>query len=160
MLSWTGFATGDSYATTAFSTRTAIPDLRTGDLVTSMEQVPLTIDGVRHHSPDVNYGGVTFETPLAETRSMDDRAAWPDEGTLAYALPGAQGRASDIRTVPADGRAAPPYRRPGRLVTGRAAVSAARPPGPERPKGCPVNDLRVASGMAGCRAACSLIRRG
>ncbi|MEU9015509.1 hypothetical protein AB0D12_38625 [Streptomyces sp. NPDC048479] len=60
MLSWTMFASGDSYATSAFSTRTSILDLRTGYLVKSMEQIPLTIDGRRHHAPDVNYWGVTF----------------------------------------------------------------------------------------------------
>ncbi|MFE4330812.1 TolB family protein [Streptomyces sp. NPDC056831] len=180
MLSWTVFATGDSYATTAFSTRTAVLDLRTGYLIKSMEEIPLTIDGVRHHAPDVNYWGVTFarddnrfyatvstegrtylvegnmrdwsaralrqnaecpslspdntriafkkkvsddpaapwrlyvldlrtmrETPLAETRSVDDQAAWLDDGTVAYALPGAAGRTSDIWTVPADGTGAP-----------------------------------------------------
>lgn len=57
MLSWTVFATGDSYATTAFSTRTAVLDLRTGYLIKSMEEIPLTIDGVRYHAPDVNYWG-------------------------------------------------------------------------------------------------------
>ncbi|MFC9622728.1 TolB family protein [Streptomyces sp. NPDC056930] len=180
MLSWTVFATGDSYATTAFSTRTAVLDLRSGYLIKSMEEIPLTIDGVRYHAPDVNYWGVTFarddnrfyatvstkgrtylvegnmrdwsakalrqnaecpslspdntriafkkkvsdnpaapwrlyvldlrtmrETPLAETRSVDDQAAWLDDGTVAYALPGADGRASDIWTVPADGTGAP-----------------------------------------------------
>ncbi|MFF3398489.1 TolB family protein [Streptomyces sp. NPDC002659] len=60
MLSWTMFASGDSYATSAFSTRTSILDLRTGYLVKSMEQIPLTIEGRRHHAPDVNYWGVTF----------------------------------------------------------------------------------------------------
>ncbi len=60
MLSWTTFATGDSYATSAFSTRTAILDLRTGYLVKNMEQIPLLIDGRRHHAPDVNYWGVSF----------------------------------------------------------------------------------------------------
>ncbi|MFH8476014.1 TolB family protein [Streptomyces sp. NPDC018000] len=180
MLSWTVFATGDSYATTAFSTRTAVLDLRTGYLIKSIEDIPLTIDGARYHAPDVNYWGVTFarddnrfyatvstkgrtylvagsmrdwsakalrqnaecpslspdnnriafkkkvsddpaapwrlyvldlrtmrETPLAETRSVDDQAAWLDDGTVAYALPGAAGRASDIWTVPADGTGAP-----------------------------------------------------
>ncbi|MFG2712892.1 TolB family protein [Streptomyces goshikiensis] len=186
MLSWTVFATGDSYATSSFSTRTAILDLRTGYLVTSMEQIPLTIDGVRHHAPDVNYWGVTFarddnrfyatvstkgrthlvegdmahwsakalrenaecpslspdntrlafkkkvsddpaapwrlyvldlgsmrERPLAETRGVDDQAAWLDDGTLAYALPGEDGRAGDIWTVPADGTGAPRLAVPG-----------------------------------------------
>ncbi|MGW5777085.1 TolB family protein [Streptomyces sp. NPDC003863] len=60
MLSWTMFATGDSYARSAFSTRTSILDLRTGYLVKSIEQIPLTLDGRRHHAPDVNYWGVSF----------------------------------------------------------------------------------------------------
>ncbi|MFI8101198.1 hypothetical protein [Streptomyces sp. NPDC086023] len=60
VLAWTTFASGDSYATSAFSTRTSILDLRTGYLVKNMEQIPLTLDGRRHHAPDVNYWGVTF----------------------------------------------------------------------------------------------------
>lgn len=60
MLSWTTFATGDSYAGNAFSTRTSILDLRTGYLVKNMEQIPLTLAGRRHHAPDVNYWGVSF----------------------------------------------------------------------------------------------------
>lgn len=180
MLAWTVFATGDSYSTTGFSTRTAVLDLRTGYLVKSMEEIPLTIDGVRYHAPDLNYWGVSFarddnrfyatvstkgntylvegnmkdwsakalrqnvecpslspdntriafkkkvsddpaapwrlyvldlrtmtETPLAETRSVDDQAAWTDDGEVSYGLPGADGRASDIWTVPADGTGAP-----------------------------------------------------
>ncbi|MGW2110535.1 TolB family protein [Streptomyces sp. NPDC001948] len=180
MLSWTVFATGDSYATTSFSTRTAILDQRTGYLIKSMENIQLTIDGARYHAPDVNYWGVSFarddnrfyatvstkgrtylvegnmrdwtakalrqnvecpslspdntrlafkkkvsddaaapwrlyvldlrtmrETPLAEEHGVDDQAAWLDDGTLAYALPGAGGRGSDIWTVPADGTGEP-----------------------------------------------------
>nr|WSX48149.1 hypothetical protein OG409_03800 [Streptomyces sp. NBC_00974] len=186
MLAWTVFATGDSYSTTAFSTRTAILDLNTGYLVKSLEEIPLTIDGARYHAPDVNYWGVSFarddnrfyatvsskgntylvegnmkdwsaktlrqnvecpslspdntrlafkkkvsddpaapwrlyvldlatlrETPLAETRSVDDQASWTDDSTVAYALPGADGRASDIWTVPADGTGAPGLAVPG-----------------------------------------------
>ncbi len=60
LLSWTTFTTGDSYNTSAFSTRTSILDLRTGYLVKSMEQIPLTLDGARHHDSDVNYWGVSF----------------------------------------------------------------------------------------------------
>lgn len=60
LLSWTTFTTGDSYSTAAFSTRTSILDLRTGYLIKSMEQIPLTVDGARHHDSDVNYWGVSF----------------------------------------------------------------------------------------------------
>ncbi|WP_335936233.1 TolB family protein [Streptomyces sp. PTD5-9] len=194
MLSWTVFATGDSYATTAFSTRTAVLDLRTGYLVKSIEDIPLTIDGARYHAPDVNYWGVSFarddnrfyatvstkgrtylvegdrekwsakalrqnvecpslspddtrlafkkkvsddpaapwrlyvldlrtmrETPLAETRGVDDQAAWLDDRTVAYALPGAEGRRSDVWTVPADGTGAPRL-----AVTGGSSPAAVR----------------------------------
>ncbi|OKI01313.1 hypothetical protein A6A06_16695 [Streptomyces sp. CB02923] len=188
MLSWTMFATGDSYATTSFSTRTSILDTRTGYLIKNMEEIPLTLDGRRYHSPDVNYWGVTFarddnrfyatvstkgrthlvegdmrrwaartlrenvecpslspdntrlafkkrvregardpwrlyvldlrtmrEHPLAEQRSVDDQAAWLDDRTLGYALPGSGGQSggrkgSDIWTVPADGTGAPVLR--------------------------------------------------
>ncbi|WP_327280637.1 TolB family protein [Streptomyces sp. NBC_01205] len=186
VLSWTVFATGDSYATTAFSTRTSILDLRTGYLIKSMEEIPLTIDGTRYHAPDVNYWGVTFarddnrfyatvssrgrthlvegdlrnwsakalrenvecpslspdntriafkkkvsddpaapwrlyvldladmrEHPLSETRSVDDQAAWLDDGTVGYALPGREGRADDIWSVPADGTGEPHLLIPG-----------------------------------------------
>ncbi|MEU8778133.1 hypothetical protein [Streptomyces sp. NPDC048606] len=185
VLSWTTFATGDSYATTGFSTRTSILDLRTGYLIKSMEEIPLTIDGARHHAPDVNYWGVTFasddnrfyatvstkgrthlvegdlrawsakalrvnvecpslspdgtrvafkkkvtdgpapwrlyvldladlrEHPLAEPRGVDDQAAWLDDGTIGYALPGEGGRVSDVWSVPADGTGAPRLLVPG-----------------------------------------------
>ncbi|MFF0746885.1 hypothetical protein ACFYVL_41530 [Streptomyces sp. NPDC004111] len=186
LLSWTTFATGDSYATSAFSTRTGILDLRTGSLVKSVEEIPLTIDGARYHSPDVNYWGVNFarddnrfyatvsskgstylvegdlrkwsakalrknvecpslspdntriafkkkvsddpkapwrlyvlnladlrEHPLAETRSVDDQAAWLDDSTIGYALPGEDGRKSDIWSAPADGTGSPRLTVPG-----------------------------------------------
>ncbi|BFV55192.1 PD40 domain-containing protein [Kitasatospora sp. CMC57] len=186
MLAWTMFATGDSYATSAFSTRTSILDLNTGYLIKSMEQIPLTIDGARYHAPDINYWGVTFarddnrfyatastngrtylvegdlaawsatalrenvecpslspdnsriafkkrvsegtdspwrlyvldlrtmtEQPLAESRSVDDQAAWLDDSTVAYALPNADGRTTDLWSVPANGAGTPRLAVPG-----------------------------------------------
>ncbi|MER6080438.1 TolB-like translocation protein [Streptomyces sp. NPDC001833] len=41
------------------------------------------------------------ETPLAETRSVDDQAVWKDRHTLVYALPGDYG--ADLYQIPADG---------------------------------------------------------
>ncbi|MFD4633400.1 hypothetical protein ACFVYR_33985 [Streptomyces sp. NPDC058284] len=194
MLSWTMFATGDSYAGSSFSTRTSILDTRTGYLIKNMEEIPLTLDGRRYHAPDVNYWGVTFadddnrfyatvstkgstylvrgdmrkwaatalrrnvecpslspdntrlafkkrvrkgtrdpwrlyvldlrtmrERPLAERRSVDDQAAWLDDDTLAYALPGEDGRKQDIWTTPADGSGRPALR-----VRGGSSPAAVR----------------------------------
>lgn len=174
MVSWTVFVSGDSYATTAFSTRTGILDTKSGYLIKSMESIQLYLDGRRYHSPDVNFWGVTFtnddntfyatmstkgqtylvtgdmrawkaktlrtnvecpslsldgdrlvfkkrvregadnpwrlhtlnlttmqETPLAETKSVDDQAAWLDTKTVAYTLNG------DVWSVPADGTGKP-----------------------------------------------------
>ncbi|MFE0176478.1 TolB family protein [Streptomyces sp. NPDC059002] len=194
MLSWTMFATGDSYAGSSFSTRTSILDTRTGYLIKNMEEIPLTIDGRRYHAPDVNYWGVTFakddnlfyatvstkgrtylvrgdmkkwsatalrqnvecpslspdntriafkkrvrkgtsdpwrlyvldlrtmrERPLAERDSVDDQAAWLDDGTVAYALPGRDGRKQDIWSTPADGTGRPTLR-----VRGGSSPAAVR----------------------------------
>jgi hypothetical protein len=45
-------------------------------------------------------------TPLAETRSVDDQAAWLGNDTVMYALRRA-GRAADVWAVPADGTGKP-----------------------------------------------------
>ncbi|MFF4485539.1 TolB family protein [Streptomyces sp. NPDC001544] len=45
------------------------------------------------------------ETPLAETRSVDDQAVWKDAHTVVYALPGDYG--ADLYEMPADGTGAP-----------------------------------------------------
>lgn len=56
------------------------------------------------------------ETPLAESRSVDDQAVWRDDHTIVYALPGDYG--ADLYEVPADGTG-----KPRRIST--AAVSPA-----------------------------------
>ncbi|MFF4013839.1 TolB family protein [Streptomyces sp. NPDC001843] len=45
------------------------------------------------------------ETPLAETRSVDDQAVWKDTHTVVYALPGDYG--ADLYEMPADGTGEP-----------------------------------------------------
>ncbi|MEV6598511.1 hypothetical protein AB0M36_16785 [Actinoplanes sp. NPDC051346] len=60
LVAWTTFVTGDSYAQGGFSTRTGLLDLRGGNLVTSIEDIPLYRDGKRLRSPDLNYWGMTF----------------------------------------------------------------------------------------------------
>ncbi|MFF7978958.1 TolB family protein [Streptomyces sp. NPDC007901] len=49
--------------------------------------------------------GTMRETPLAETRSVDDQAVWRDAHTVVYALPGDYG--ADLYEVPADGTGEP-----------------------------------------------------
>ncbi|KFZ81531.1 TolB [Amycolatopsis sp. MJM2582] len=46
------------------------------------------------------------ETPLAETRSVDDQVVWLDNDTIGYSLPRGNGKESDIWAVPADGSGA------------------------------------------------------
>jgi len=47
------------------------------------------------------------ETALAETRSVDDQAAWLDDDTVMYAIPHTDGTGYDIWKVPADGTGSP-----------------------------------------------------
>jgi Tol biopolymer transport system component len=47
------------------------------------------------------------ETPLAETRSVDDQVEWLDDTAVAYALPRGTGADTDVWTVKADGGGAP-----------------------------------------------------
>lgn len=61
------------------------------------------------------------ETPLAETQSVDDQAAWLDNDTVAYSLP-VQGIASyDVWKVRADGAGAPQ-----KVLTGAASPALLR----------------------------------
>lgn len=47
------------------------------------------------------------ETPLAETRSVDDQAAWLDDRTVMYAVPQSGGSGYDVWKTPADGSGKP-----------------------------------------------------
>jgi hypothetical protein len=52
------------------------------------------------------------DTPVAETRSVDDQVEWFDDRTLLYGLP-AGGTRTDVWAVPADGGGAPAIFVPG-----------------------------------------------
>ncbi|MFF0866813.1 hypothetical protein ACFYUV_33985 [Nonomuraea sp. NPDC003560] len=179
LVTWTVFVTGDSYNGGRFSTRVGILDTRTQELIPTLEDWPVTVDGRPYRARDLNFWGVTFTpddrrfyatmstaghrylvlgdldshrlraltdnvecpslspdgtriafksalggdpargwrlsvldlatrrvTPLAETRSVDDQAAWIDQRTVAYALPRGREQA-DVWTVPADGTGTP-----------------------------------------------------
>ncbi|MGW0880387.1 TolB family protein [Streptomyces sp. NPDC002671] len=57
---WTAFVGGDSYAGTNFSTRAAIVDTRTGELISSLETFRIIKYGHSYRSADANFWGVTF----------------------------------------------------------------------------------------------------
>ncbi|WP_369388816.1 TolB family protein [Streptomyces sp. CG1] len=57
---WTAFVGGDSYAGTNFSTRAAIVDTRSGQLIPSLEDFRIVKDGHPYRAADVNFWGVTF----------------------------------------------------------------------------------------------------
>ncbi|MEV4439330.1 TolB-like translocation protein [Streptomyces sp. NPDC049577] len=59
-VAWTVFVSGDSYAGTAFSTRTSVADVRGGTLDADLEAYTLMLDGRPHRAADVNVWGVTF----------------------------------------------------------------------------------------------------
>ncbi len=57
---WTVFVSGDSYAGTAFSTRTSILDTRSGALDRDLETYRFLLDDRPHRAADLNVWGVTF----------------------------------------------------------------------------------------------------
>ncbi|QKZ19090.1 TolB family protein [Streptomyces chartreusis] len=60
MAAWTVFVSGDSYAGTNFSTRTAIVDTRTWAIDDNLETFHVTKDGRPYQAADINIWGVTF----------------------------------------------------------------------------------------------------
>lgn len=64
-----------------------------------------TNDPARHWRLTVLDLATMRETPLAETRSIDDQAAWLDDGTVLYGR--VDGAVPDVWAVQADGRGAP-----------------------------------------------------
>jgi hypothetical protein len=58
--SMTFFVFGHAYSGGAFSTRTDIVAMATGDIVSDLESFEVYRDGVRFHSEDFNFWGVTF----------------------------------------------------------------------------------------------------
>ncbi|UXY25408.1 TolB family protein [Streptomyces sp. HUAS TT20] len=60
LVAWTVFVSGDSYAGTNFSTRTAIVDTRTWTIDDNLETFRVIKDGRTYRAADTNVWGVTF----------------------------------------------------------------------------------------------------
>ncbi|MFF4951470.1 TolB-like translocation protein [Streptomyces chattanoogensis] len=60
LVAWTVFVSGDSYAGTGFSTRTAIVDTLSWAIDDNLESFAVTKDGRPYRASDINIWGVTF----------------------------------------------------------------------------------------------------
>ncbi|WP_329000220.1 hypothetical protein OHA18_38020 [Kribbella sp. NBC_00709] len=60
MAAWTVFVAGDSYNNGRFSTRSGLIDLKTQDMVDSLEFLSVTLDGHPYKAADLNFWGITF----------------------------------------------------------------------------------------------------
>lgn len=60
LLAWTVFVAGDSYNNGRFSTRAGILDTRSQEIVATLEDFAVVVDGQPYKSADVNFWGVTF----------------------------------------------------------------------------------------------------
>lgn len=60
LFSWTVFVQGDSYNGGRFSTRSGLYDAGTDELVGTLEDWDVTLDGHPYHAADLNFWGVTF----------------------------------------------------------------------------------------------------
>ncbi|MGW7686626.1 hypothetical protein ACWGID_38145 [Kribbella sp. NPDC054772] len=60
LVAWTVFVAGDSYNNGRFSTRAGLIDLKTEDMVDSLEFLSVTLDGHPYTAPDLNFWGITF----------------------------------------------------------------------------------------------------
>ncbi|MGW6281238.1 TolB family protein [Kribbella sp. NPDC055071] len=60
MAAWTVFVAGDSYNNGRFSTRSGLIDLKTLDMIDSLEFLSVTLDGHPYQAADLNFWGITF----------------------------------------------------------------------------------------------------
>lgn len=60
LVAWTVFVAGDSYNNGRFSTRAGLIDLRSEDMVDSLEFLSVTLAGRPYTAADLNFWGVTF----------------------------------------------------------------------------------------------------
>ncbi|WP_327350486.1 hypothetical protein [Streptomyces sp. NBC_01304] len=76
LVAWTVFVTGDSYNGGKFSTRVGILDTRTQELVPTLEDWKVTVDGKPYRAADLNFWGVTF--------TADDRGFYATMSTHGH----------------------------------------------------------------------------
>ena len=134
MVAWTVFVSGDSYAGTNFSTRTAIVDTRTWAIDDNLETFRIVKDGRTYHAADTNVWGVTF---------ADDNHFYATlaTGGRTYLVRGRRHRAHSHHPAPQRRMPLPlPRRHPHRVQEARQGSLARRPlaavrPGPAHHEG-------------------------
>lgn len=92
MVAWTVFVAGDSYNHGRFSTRAGLIDLKTQDMVDSLEFLSVTLDGHPYTAADLNFWGITF--------AADDNHFYATMSTAGHRyLVGGDIAAKTVRTI-------------------------------------------------------------
>ncbi|MET8428598.1 hypothetical protein [Nocardia sp. NPDC004860] len=132
LVAWTVFVAGDSYNNGRFSTRAGLIDLDTGDMIDSLEFLPVTLDGRPYTAADLNFWGITFaadDNTFYATMATDGRR-FLVQGDIA---------AKSIRTI-AQNVECPSLSPDGRRIAFKSAIDG----NPE--KGWRLSVLDLASG--------------
>lgn len=118
IVSWTTFVAGDSYTVPGgFSTRTGVLDLRTGQVIDSIESFAATVDGAAHDAVATNYWGVTVgsdDRTFYATMAVGTRT-WLVRGDLAARTVQAVRRGAECPSLSPDGSKVAYKKRTSRL---------------------------------------------
>jgi hypothetical protein len=133
MVAWTVFVAGDSYNNGRFSTRAGLIDLRSADMVDSLEFLSVTLDGKPYTAADLNFWGVTF--------AADDDHFYATMSTAGHRyLVAGDIAAKSLRTIAQDVEC-PSLSADGRRIAFKAAIDG------DPTKGWRLSVLDLASGV-------------
>ncbi|MFC0541791.1 TolB family protein [Kutzneria chonburiensis] len=132
LVAWTVFVAGDSYNNGRFSTRAGLIDLRSQDMVDSLEFLSVTLDGRPYTAADLNFWGVTF--------AADDNHFYATMSTAGHRyLVAGDIAAKSVRTI-AENVECPSLSADGRRIAFKSAIDG------DPAKGWRLSVLDLASG--------------
>jgi hypothetical protein len=132
LVAWTVFVAGDSYNNGRFSTRAGLIDLRSQDMVDSLEFLSVTLDGRPYTAADLNFWGVTF--------AADDNHFYATMSTAGHRyLVAGDIAAKSVRTI-AENVECPSLSPDGRRIAFKSAIDG------DPAKGWRLSVLDLASG--------------
>ncbi|HKS48538.1 MAG TPA: hypothetical protein VJT49_26190 [Amycolatopsis sp.] len=132
LAAWTVFVAGDSYNNGRFSTRAGLIDLRSEDMVDSLEFLSVTLNGHPYTAADLNFWGVTF--------AADDNTFYATMSTAGHRyLVQGDIAAKSVRTI-AQNVECPSLSADGRRIAFKSAIDG------DPAKGWRLSVLDLASG--------------